>query len=110
MKFILVLMLAGLASCAALGLAPAQTLDQKLAYAYGVETGLLNSIATAVTAGTITSQTGSKANTLVLNVKTFLDDARALEATNATGAAADLALATTALTAVQTFLTANGVK
>jgi hypothetical protein len=99
-----------LASCASLGLAPAQTLDQKLAYAYGVETGLLNSIASATTAGTLSSATATKANTMVLTAKGFLDSARALESANATNAANDLALATAALTAVQTYLTANGVK
>lgn len=98
------------AGCAQLGLAPAQTLDQKLAYAYGVETGLLNTIATATTAGTLSSTTASKANTLVLTAKSVLDGARAVETSNPTGAATDLALATSALTAVQTYLTANGVK
>lgn len=107
---VLALLLPAFTGCTTLGLAPAQTLDQKIAYAYGGVTGVLQSIATATTAGTLTSSQANAANNMALQVKTVLDTARSLETTNATSAANDLALATAALTAVQSFLTSNGVK
>jgi hypothetical protein len=96
--------------CTALGLAPAQTLDQKIEYAYAGVDGALQSIATATTSGVLSSTKAAQANTMTMAVKTSLDAARAAESTNATGAANDLALATAGLTALQTFLTQSGVK
>lgn len=98
-----------LAGCSALGLATPQTLDQKLAYGYAGVTTALNTIATATTAGQLTSAQATNANTMTLNVKSILDNARALEITNATSAQTDLTLALSALSAVQQYLTTEGV-
>ncbi len=99
-----------IAGCAALGLAPAQTLDQKIEYGYAGVDAVLKSIPSAVTAGTLSSATATKANSMALEVKTLLDSARSAETINASAALNDLNLATAALTAVQQYLTANGVK
>jgi hypothetical protein len=99
-----------LVACASLGLAPAQTLDQKIAYGYAGVTTALNTIATATTAGQLTSAQATNANGMALQVKGILDTARALETTNATSAQNDLTLALSSLTAVQQYLTSAGVK
>jgi hypothetical protein len=99
-----------LGGCASLGLAPATTLDQKIEYGYAGVTAVLQSIPGAIQSGTLSSATATKANTMALQVKTLLDSARAAETSNSTGALNDLNLATAALTAVQAYLTASGVK
>lgn len=99
-----------LGGCASLGLAPAQTLDQKIEYGYAGVTAVLQSIPSAIQAGTLSSATATKANTMALQVKMLLDAARAAETSSPTGALNDLNLAAAALTAVQQYLTANGVK
>jgi len=99
-----------LAGCAQLGLVKPQTTDQKLAYAYGGIISAQQSIAQATTAGLLTSAQATNANNMTLAAKATLDTARSLETTNATGAANDLQLATTAITALQAYLTSAGVK
>lgn len=99
-----------LMGCQSLGLTTPLTLDQQLAYATGAVTAALNTIAQATTAGTLSSANATKANQMVLQAQTILVSAHSMETTNASGAANDLALATAALTAVQQYLTANGVK
>lgn len=99
-----------LGACSSLGLTPPQTLDEKLAYGYAGVTTALNTIATATTAGQLTSIQATEANGLALQVKQILDNARALEGNNATAAQNDLTLALSSLTAVQQYLTAAGVK
>jgi hypothetical protein len=107
---LLTLAILALAGCQTLGLAPAQTLDQKLAYGYAGVTTALNTIAQATTAGQLTSIQATNANALALQVKSVLDSARALEGSNVTAAQNDLQLAMSSLTAVQTYLTSAGVK
>jgi uncharacterized protein YceK len=100
-----------LTGCTALGLAPAQTTDQKIAYAYAGVTGVLNTIAQATDAGALTSVKAQQANQLAVQVKTTLDAARlASGAGDSSTALQDLNMATAALTAVQQYLTANGVQ
>lgn len=110
MKILVTPLLLLLGGCATLGLTPAQNLDQKIGYAYGGVTAALQTIAQATTAGTLTSTKATNANNMVLNIKSILDTAKASETTNASSAATDLQLATTALAAVQAYFTANGVK
>lgn len=110
MKHLLLVCLLSVSGCASLGLAPAQTLDQKIEYGYAGVDGVLKAIPPALTAGTLSSATATKANTLALNVKQLLDSARAAENTDVTSAQNDLNLAISALTAVQQYLTRNGVK
>jgi hypothetical protein len=99
-----------LSACAQLGLAPAQTLDQKLTYAYSGVDAALKTIVLATADGTLSSSKATSANQMALAVKSTLDVARATESTNATSAANDLALATSALSAVQQYLSSNGAK
>lgn len=99
-----------LGACSSLGLAPAQSLEAKLAYGYAGVTAALNTIATATTAGQLTSTQATNANNLALQAKSILDTARSLETTNATSAQNDLTLALSSLTAIQQYLTSAGVK
>jgi hypothetical protein len=110
MKSFILLLGAFLSGCTALGLAPTQTLDQKLAYAYSGVDAALKTIVLATADGTLSSAKATAANQMTLAVKSTLDTARATESTNAPSAANDLALATSALTAVQQYLTSNGAK
>lgn len=96
--------------CSSLGLAPAQTLDQKIEYGYAGVTAVLQAIPPAIQSGVLSSATATKANNLALQVKTLLDAARTVETTSPSSALNDLNLATAALTAVQQYLIANGVK
>lgn len=100
-----------LTGCSSFGFAPAQTTDQRIAYAYAGVTGVLNTIAQATDQGALTSQKASQANQLALQVRGTLDAARvASSAGDANTALQDLNMATAALAAVQQYLTANGVK
>lgn len=98
-----------LASCAALGLATPQTLDQKIEYGYAGVDAVLKAIPPGLAAGSLGVTSATAANTMALNVKGILDGARLIEATNPAGAQQDLALATQTLTAVQRYLTQHGV-
>lgn len=99
-----------LAACQSLGLAPAQTFDQKLAYAYGTHTAVLQAATAAVNAGSITPADGQAVFALAQQSRTLLDSARTLEATDATAAGNKLALAAAVLAQLQTFLQSRGVK
>lgn len=103
--FLLLLTLVG---CASLGLAPAQSFDQKLAYAYGTHTAVLQAAASAVTAKTLSPSDGEQVLKLADESRALLDAAKAAGDT-ATGGN-KLALATTILTQLQTYLNARGVK
>lgn len=98
-----------LVGCATLGLAPAQTLNQKIAYAYGTHTAVLQATTGAVAAGKLSSADATQVLKLADDSRVLLDAATSLEASGDTaGATSKLALATTALTALQTFLNAHG--
>lgn len=101
-----------LAGCAQLGLAPAQTLSQKIAYAYGTHTAVLQATTAAVTAGTLSSSDATSVLKMADGSQALLDSARALAAAgDVNGATNKLALATAALTALQQYLNAHtGVK
>jgi hypothetical protein len=99
----------GIVGCSSLGLAQPQNLDQGIAYAYGGLTTALQGIATATNAGQLTAAQATNANAMALNVKNVLDTARSLEVSNATAAANDLTLATSALTSLQSYLKTSGV-
>lgn len=107
---ILAVVVMGMAACTSLGLVAPKNLDQGLAYGYAGVTAALNTITTATTNGQLTSTQATNANQMVINVKVSLDTARSLETTDAVSAQNDLQLALTALTAVQTYLIAQGVK
>ncbi len=100
-----------LAGCSSLGLAPAQSLTQKIAYAYATHTAILQATTTAVQSGSLSSTDAEQVLKLADQSKTILDAAVSLSASgDVTGAANKLALATAALTALQAFLNTHGGK
>lgn len=96
------------ASCATLGLATPKGFDQQLAEAYGVHTAVVNATATALTAGAITSADAGQVQVLAVQSRLLLDSAKALEGTDPSTAAGKLALATSVLTQIQTYLNSRG--
>lgn len=105
LAFVLVLV-----GCQSVGLAPAQSFDQKLAYAYGVHTAVEQAAAQAVSTGTLSKVDGTAILSMADQSKTLLDDAKVLEATDATTAGNKLALAVTVLTQVQSYIQSHGAK
>ncbi len=103
------LVLLHLVGCTALGLAPAQTFDEKLAYAYGTHTAVLQATASAKAAGTLTAADVQHVVAIADQVRALLDGARAVESTNPTGAADRLRLATSVLSELQTWLRGKGI-
>lgn len=94
-----------LSACAQLGLAPADTLDKKLAYAYGTHTAVLQSATSAVIHKDITPDDGKQVLKLADESRTLLDAAQSLSASgDLTGANNKLVLATAILTQLQTYL------
>lgn len=99
-----------LAACAALGIAAPQSFDEKLAAAQVSETAVVNAATTAVSAGTLSSTAGQHVLDTAHQVDGFIKAAQAAEsAGTATGSSAanNLALATSALSALNTFLQAE---
>ena len=96
--------------CQSLGLATPQTLDQRIAYSYAGVTTALNTVTTALQSGQLTSTQATNANSLILNVKSVLDTAKGEETADPTAAEKELALGVAAMTAVQNYLAAAGVK
>lgn len=95
--------------CNSLGLATPKGFDQQLAQAYGVHTAVISATATALMAGTITSAEAQAVQVQALNARTILDTAKAAENIgNTAGAANNLTLAVTALTAIQSYLNNQG--
>jgi hypothetical protein len=96
-----------LSACAAL--APAETLDQRLAYAYGAHTAVLNAAATSVELGDISADQGQAVLELADRARLVLDSARAVLAAGDPRAAEDqLALALAVLTELQAYLRRSG--
>jgi hypothetical protein len=85
--------------------------DQQLATAYGVHTSVVQATTTALIAGTISVKDAEAVQGMEKNARSLLDAAKAAEeAGNPTGASSELALATNALTALQSYLNAKGAK
>lgn len=102
---ILALLLLLVSACAQLSLAPADTFDKKLAYAYGTHTAVLQSAASAVTHKDISKEDGQQVLKLADESRTLLDAAQSLSASgDLTGANSKLVLATAILTQLQTYL------
>lgn len=98
-----------LVACGALGLATPKGFDQQLANAYGIHTAVVSATTTALTAGSITSQDAQTMQGMEQNARTLLDSAKAAEtAGNTAGAQQNLALAISALTALQSYLNNHG--
>jgi hypothetical protein len=92
--------------CAQLGLQPAQTVPQKIAYAYGVHTAVLTAAASSLAAKTIDVPTAKEVATLADQSRALLDSAKAIADSGGdlTAASSKLALATAILTQLQTYL------
>jgi hypothetical protein len=99
-----------LTGCASLGLATPKGFDQQLAQAYGIHTAVVSATATALSTGAINSAEATQVQTQANSARAMLDTAKAAEASNPTGASNDLSLALTALTALQSYLNAQGSK
>jgi len=108
MKIFALISLLAITGCASLGLATPKGFDQNLATAYSVHTAVLQATTTALSAGTISSVEAQAVMTQAMQARTLLDTAHTLETANPAGANNDLVLATTALTAIQTYLNARG--
>ena len=106
-RLALALALCLLPACSSLGLATPKGFDQQLAVAYGTHTAVLQALATATNAGTLTSTEATQVNVQAVSARALLDAARAAEATNPAGAQTNLTLALTGLTALQGYLIAH---
>ncbi len=94
-----------LTGCQSLGNEPAQTFSQKLAYAEGVHTAVLDATNSSLSAGTLSSADAETIAKGSDNAQTLLVAAKtAYEAGDETGANAKLATALTALQALQDYL------
>lgn len=93
-----------LLACAQLGLAPARSFDDRLAYAYATHTAVVEVISAAAQTGQVTPLEGRQAANLADNSRQLLDAAKTLEPTNAAAAAAKLTLATAVLDQLQAYL------
>lgn len=94
-----------LLGCASLGLAPAQSFEQKVAYAYGVHTAVLQSATSAVTHKDISQDEGKQVLKLADDSRTLLDASRqAFNLGDVSTANGKLALATSILSELQTYL------
>lgn len=91
-----------LSACAQLGLSSAKTFDQKLAYAYGTHTAVLQAATSAVQAHTLNPTDADQVLKLADESRSLLDAARVAGDTAAGGN--KLALATAVLTQLQTYL------
>lgn len=94
-----------LAACAQVGLQPAQSFEQRLAYAYATNTAVREASTAALTAGEISAD--DMAHVLALNdqARALLDAARIASGAGDLGTAeARLTLATSVLTQLQTYL------
>lgn len=99
---LLVLVVVCLVACATL------SFDEELASAYTAHTAVVNAATQAVTTGTLSSAQGQQVLTMAQSSRALLDAAKAAEtAGNAAGASSELQLASSALTALQTFVNAQ---
>lgn len=102
---------AALAGCSAFGLTSPKGFDQSLAEAYGVHTAVVQATANALNAGSISVADAKAVRGLEQNARALLDTAKAAEtAGDAAGAQKNLALAMTALTALQSYVNSHGGK
>jgi hypothetical protein len=104
-----VLLTIAVSACQSLALEPAQTFNDKLAYAVATHTAVLQATTSAVTAGTLSSDEAATVLKGADNAKLALDAAKAAhEAGDEAGANTKLATALTALQALQDYLRSHG--
>lgn len=91
--------------CSQLGLAPAQTFEQKLAYGYGNHTAVLKATTDALNAKTLKSADGEQVLKLATESRTLLDAARVANSSgDVTTANGKLLLAVQILEQLQVYL------
>jgi hypothetical protein len=93
-----------LTACQSLGLAPAQSLDQRLAYGYSTYSAVQFAAANAKNAGEISASDAEAVLKLADQSRVLLDGAKVLLATDPNGAATKLGLAVAILTELQSQL------
>lgn len=98
-----------LTGCASLGNEPAQTFNQRLAYAEGVHTAVLDAATSSISAGTVSSASGLTILNEADKAQVALNAAEAAHAAgDEAGANAKLVTALAALQALQDFLRSQG--
>jgi hypothetical protein len=97
-----------IAACAALP--TPQSFDEQLAAAYGAHTAVVQAAAAALKGGTISTAEAIEVEHQAQSSRAMLDAARALESSNTAGAQNDLTLASSALTALQSYLNQQAKK
>lgn len=107
----LIVALLMLCACSSLGLQPAESFDQRLAYAYGTNTAVRTAAANAATVGTITKADAQFVLKQTDEARTLLDAARvAVNLGDPSTAEGRLQLAVGILTQLQTYLNARAAK
>jgi hypothetical protein len=97
--------------CESMGIQPARSFDQNLAYAYSSHTAVLEAASNALEAGSLTVEDAEAVLALADQSRTLLDSARlAAGAGDVTTAEGRLALATNVLQQLIAYLNARGVK
>ncbi len=109
--FAMLVMCMLLTACAQVGLAPAESFDQKLAYGYSTVAAVRTSAADALKSGTITVSDAKQALVITDTARTALDAASEANGHgDTTTAIGKLAMATAMLTQLQQYLQSKGVK
>lgn len=98
------LLCALLTACASLGLAPAKTLSDRLAYGYSTLSAVQYAAATATTAGELSYSDAEDVLKLADQSRVLLDGAKAVLATDPEAAATKLSLAVAILTQLQSYM------
>jgi hypothetical protein len=104
LKLTLPLFLLILSACAQLGIAKPESLDQRIAYAQGVNTAVLTASTSALRAKQISGDDHEHVIKIADQAKAILDSAVLLATTDVTAAESRLKLANTILTELQAFL------
>lgn len=108
MKKLLVLSILMLSGCASLGLPAPKGFEQQLGEAYGIHTAVLQTIAIGTGNGQLSSTDAASINGIAVNARVLLDSAKSIEmAGDTAGAQSKLAMATSLLTQLQTYLNSH---
>lgn len=93
-----------LVACSSLGLAPAKSLSDRLAYGYGTLSAVEFAAADATNAGELSKADAQTVLKLADNARTLLDGSKSLLDTDPQAASTKLDLAVAVLTQLQTYL------
>jgi hypothetical protein len=107
-KIALPFLLLILVSCATLGLEQPKTFNERLAAGYATTTAARDSAATLLTSGKITADDAQQVQNQCDNVRSGLDIARDIHASNPPAGDAKLTAVLAGLTALQSYLQTRG--